>query len=122
MRLTLPTSWASDMDAGNLNRRIAIKRATTTLDGFNEPVNTWATIATVWASMTPVNDAERTRAGETLAQMQCRFVVRYSSITGTVDPRDRLAFDGRDFDINGVKETSRRELLEITATARAETP
>lgn len=110
------------MDAGRLDRRIALKRATVTTNPFNEPEYTWATLATVWASMTPVNDGERMRAGETLANMQCRFVIRWSSTTATVDPRDRLTFDGRDFDINGIKETERRQYLEITATARAETP
>ena len=72
--------------------------------------------------MTPINDAERLRAGETLAQKSARFVIRYSSLSSTVDPRDRIVFDGATYDINGIKEVSRREYLEITATARAETP
>ena len=110
------------MDAGSLDRRITIKRASATVDAFNEPAGSWATLATVWAGMKPVNDAERTRAGETLAQMQIRFTIRWSSVMATVDPRDRLMFDGRTFDINGAKEIARREYLEITATARAETP
>lgn len=110
------------MDAGRMDRRIAVKRATSTTNGFNEPVYTWATLTTVWAAVKPVNDGERMRAGETLANMQCRFTIRWSATTATVDPRDRLTFDGRDFDINGVKETARREYIEITATARAETP
>lgn len=110
------------MDAGRLDRRIALKRATSTANAFNEPVVTWTTIATVWASVMPVNDSERMRAGETLAAKQSRFTIRYSSRVADVDPRDRLTFDGRDYDINGVKEVVRREWLEITATARAETP
>ena len=110
------------MDAGSLDRRITINRANATVDAFNEPTGSWATVATVWAGMKPVNDGERTRAGETLALTQCRFTVRWSAIMALVDPRDRLTFDGRTFDINGVKEISRREYLEITATARAETP
>lgn len=110
------------MDAGRMDRRIAIKRATSTVNSFNEPIYSWTTLATVWAAMTPVNDGERMRAGETLANMQCRFTIRWSKTAATIDPRDRLTFDGREFDINGVKEMSRRQYLEITATARAETP
>lgn len=110
------------MDAGELDRRIVLKRAAVAANAFNEPEYSWRVLATVWAAMTPVKDAERVRAGETLANMQCRFVVRWSATTATVDPRDRITFDGRDFDINGVKEIARREFLEITATARAETP
>ena len=122
MPLTASNSWAADMDAGRLDRRITINRATTTMDGFNEPVQTWGTLATVWANVAPVNDSERLRAGETLASKQSRFTIRYSSTVATVDPRDRLTFDGQVYDINGVKEIKRREMLEITATARAEAP
>jgi SPP1 family predicted phage head-tail adaptor len=110
------------MDAGEFDRRIILRRATTTADEFNEPVETWADLATVWAKATPVMDGERTAAGQTLATKQYRFVIRYSSTTASLDPRDRLMFDGREYDINGVKELTRRELLEITATAKAETP
>lgn len=110
------------MRAGDLDRRIVILRAATTRDAMNEAVPTWSALATVWASVTPVGDGERLRAGQVLASRMVRFVVRYSSVTATVDPRDRVQFDGRVYDINGVKEIGRRVGLEITATARAETP
>ncbi|WP_396190311.1 head-tail adaptor protein [Flavobacterium sp.] len=48
--------------------------------------------------------------------------MRYSTTAATIDPRDRLTFEGRDYDINGVKDVGRRQYIEITATARAETP
>lgn len=110
------------MRAGHLNRRITIARRSGTANAFNEPGETWTTVTTVWASMTPISDGERTRAGETLAQKAARFVIRYSTTTSSVDPRDRLIFDGATYDINGVKEISPNEYLELTATARAETP
>lgn len=110
------------MDAGRLDRRITLKRATSTANAFNEAVETWSSLATVWASVVPISDSERMRAGETLAAKKSRFTIRWSSTVADVDPRDRLTFDGRDYDINGVKEVGRREYLEITATARAETP
>lgn len=110
------------MDAGRFDRRVVLKRATSSMNGFNEPELTWNTLATVWASVVPVSDAERMRAGETLAAKQSRFTIRYSSTVADLDPKDRLTFDGRDYDLNGVKELGRREYLEITATARAEAP
>lgn len=91
-------------------------------NGFNEQVASWQPLAQVWAAAVPVSDGERLRAGETLAFTKYRFTVRHSVQIKTVDARDRLTFDGRTFDINGVKEISRREGYEITATARAETP
>lgn len=108
--------------AGTLDRRVKIRRATFSTNGFNEQVESWADLGTVWASVTPISDGERFRAGEMLAAKSSRFVIRYSSKVASVDPRDRLVFDGREYDINGVKEIGRREALEITATARAESP
>ena len=110
------------MLAGRLDRRITILRATVAADIFNEQVETWGTLAVVWAHAAPVMDAERQRAGETLASKSYRFTIRYSSDIADIDPRDRVTFDGRTYDVQGVKEIGRREGLEITATARAETP
>ena len=110
------------MDAGRLDRRIVIQRATTSADAFNQPLETFAALATVWAAAVPVSDGERMKAGQTLAGKMTRFTIRYSSEVADVDPRDRIVFDGRTYDIAGVKELGRREGLEITATARAETP
>ncbi len=39
-----------------------------------------------------------------------------------IDPKDRVRFEGRVYDIVGVKEIGRREGLEITAVARPDTP
>lgn len=110
------------MKAGNLDRRIAITRRTGGVNAFNEPVDIWETVTTIWASETPISDGERLRAGETLAQKASRFVVRYSAITATITPIDRISYEGKVWDINGVKEIGRREGFEITATARADTP
>jgi SPP1 family predicted phage head-tail adaptor len=110
------------MDSGSLDRRIRLKRRKPGENELGEPVDLWFTMATVWAHVAPVNDGERWRAGETLAAKLCRFTIRYSSTVASLDPRDRIEYDGRTWDINGVKEMKRREKLEITATARAEQP
>ena len=108
------------MQAGRLADRIAIRRATVAADGFNEPVETWATLATVWASAMPVMDGERWQAGQTIAQQSYRFTIRWSSAVADVNPRDRILFGGKEYDINGVKDTVVNTWREITATARAE--
>lgn len=108
--------------AGKMDRRISILRASKAKDGYNAEVLTWHPFASVWAEAIPVLDAERLRAGETLGSKKYRFIVRYNPDTATVDHRDRVVFDGREYDVNGAKEVGRRELVEITATARAQTP
>lgn len=106
--------------AGKMDRRVNVLRAAKSKDGFNADVLTWHPFASRWAEAVPVNDAERLRAGEVLGQKKYRFVLRSDPDTRTIDHRDRLTFDGLEYDINGVKEIGRREFVEITATARAQ--
>lgn len=108
--------------AGKLDRRVTILRGSKSKDALNADILVWTAFASVFAMVMPVNDAERLRAGETLGLKSSRITVRYSKTMATVDHRDRLQFDGRLYDINGVKEVGRREFIEITATARAQTP
>lgn len=110
------------LNAGSLDRRIVIQRASLARDAMNSQVATWNPIATVWAKAEPIQDGERLRAGETLASKKYRFTIRWAVTVSQVDPRDRVVFEGRTYDVNGVKEIGRRVGLEITATARAETP
>ena len=106
------------MRAGNLDRRIVIQRFTETRDEFNEPVRSWATLATVWASYEPLTDGEAFRAGETMAEASARFVVRYSTTLAGLNPKDRLTFDGGTWEIIRTKEIGRREAIEITTKSR----
>ena len=108
------------MKAGKLDRRVTLQRFTSTVDAYNEPVLTWATLAVRWASYEPLSDGERFRAGETAADASARFVIRWSSTVEDLNPKDRLTFDGVTYQILRVKEIGRREGLEITAAARAD--
>lgn len=108
------------MKATGRNRLITIERATTVQDEFGEPIETWATLLEVFAEAVPVSDGEKVAAAEVSATISMRFRVLYSSTIADVNPKDRISFDGRDYDIWGVKEIGRREGLEITAAARAD--
>ncbi len=108
------------MKSGDLDRRIAIERATVTVNGYNEEVRSWTILATVWAAVWPIADGERWRAGEVGATVTHRFRIRWSSTVSDITPADRISFDGRIFEISGSKEIGRREGIEITASARAE--
>ena len=108
--------------AGSLDRRIRIERATTSKDAFNEDIEAWATLATVWAAKIEIPDGEVWRASEVSAQITTRFQIRWNSVIATVDERDRIVYEGRVFDITRIKEIGRREGREITAHARSERP
>ena len=110
----------AQLDAGQLNRKIVITRAAYNKDVMGQSIQTWNTLCTVWARYTPISDAEKVRLVEVYAEMAARFVIRWSSLVSNVDARDRINFDGRVFDIIGVKETERRRWLEISAGTRGE--
>lgn len=108
------------MKSGKLDRRLTIERFTTTRDEFNDPVETWATLAEVWASKEDVRDTERVAAQEVGAAITTRFQIRWSNDVADVNPKDRLVCEDKTYAIVAVKEIGRRRGLELSATARAD--
>jgi len=110
------------ISAGAMDRRVQFQRFTDADDGFST-VQNWANHGTaVWAQKTDVSDAERFRASEVSAIITSRFVVRHSTFTAGITPKDRLVCEGVTYDISGKKEgKGRRVSFEITAAARADT-
>jgi SPP1 family predicted phage head-tail adaptor len=108
------------MTAGKLDRRIAIQRATVTPNEFNDPIETWSDLTTVWAKRRDASATESYRAQEVGAEITARFTVRWSSVVASVTPRDRLRFDGRLYNITAVRDVGRNRWREIDAVARAD--
>lgn len=108
------------MDAGKLDRRVQFRRSTLTDDGFTT-AEAWGNHgAPVWASKREASDRERLAAMEVSATITARFHVRFSAFTAGITPKDRLACEGREYNITGIKELGRRVGFEITASARAD--
>jgi SPP1 family predicted phage head-tail adaptor len=106
--------------AGELDRRITIQRATVTRNEFNEPIESWGDLTTVWAKRRDASAAEAYRAQEVGAEITARFTVRWSMIAATVNPSDRLSFEGKLYNITAVRDVGRKQWREIDAVARAE--
>lgn len=105
-------------NAGRLDRRIQFQRAGKVDDGL-QVTEAWANHgAQIWAGRKDVSDAERAQAGWIEATVASRFTVRSSVFTRGLTAKDRLICDALIFDITGIKEVGRRDLLEITAVAR----
>ena len=107
-------------EIGSLDRRIVLLRSTKVADAFNQPIETFATLATVWASFMPVSDSEKERANEVHSELMGRFIIRWALAWADLGTKDRVSFDGRSFDIRGVKEIGRHVGFEITAATRGE--
>ena len=107
------------LHAGQLDRRVTIQQATFAQNGMGEPIATWADVATVWGSFTPLAGREPFVSDQLAAFQQARFTLRYRSDV-TLTPKMRLVMDSRTYQILAVAEPVRRETIEVTAEARAE--
>lgn len=115
------------MRAGRLDRRITIQRKESEPSDSGEPIDTWETLATVWASMSPVRGDERFDAPQLIAGEQIEFRVRWSSILAGLNALDRIIYPTQNHphishihDILAVHEIGRREGLQIIAWRRAD--
>ncbi|AOW22228.1 phage head-tail adapter protein [Sphingomonas melonis TY] len=107
------------INAGDLDRRITILRATAADDGLSSVPGEMKTMAQRWANKTDVSDGERMRASEQGQEITSRFLVRDDSVTRTIDGRDMLVCEGRTYAVVGTKEYGGRRVgIEITAIAR----
>lgn len=84
------------MRAGRLNTRVGILRKTRATNTFGEEIETWNTIATVWAEIVPLRGAERFAAMQTVAQIETKVRIRYRK---GLTPLDRLYFWEKQHDI-----------------------
>ena len=78
-------------------------------------------LAEVAAGVTDVSAGESYRAQEIGAEITTRFLIRWSPDVASVDPRDRIGFDGLEYNITAVRDIGRQRWREIDAVRRAET-
>lgn len=105
------------IEAGKLNRQITLERRSMAQDATGSPIETWNTLATVWAEKVDMRGSERYTAAQTVAQLDTKFRIRYRH---GLTPIDRITYDGRVYDVGGILEIGRAEGLEFHAKARAE--
>lgn len=107
------------MRAGKLDRRLVIQRKSITYSSSGAPVESWATLATVWAQARPVRGDERFSTRQLVGSAVMTFHIRYRSDLA-LSVLDRLSYDGKTWDIADIRELGRRVGTEIDATARAD--
>lgn len=106
----------SSSRAGKYDRKIELQTLVITRDpDSGEEIHTWTLLKRVWAQYLPFRQQERFSAGREVAVFSARFVIRY--LTGIAE-KDRIVFDGKNWDIIGISERTRRVDLEITAEVK----
>lgn len=103
-----------------LDRRIRIERNTPVQDEYGQETENWSELVTLHASWRRASTKETLASAEVSATASDVFEIRWSPAWSSVNPRDRLVFDGRVYDISAVTEIGRREGLRINALARTE--
>lgn len=106
------------MRAGDLDRSIDIQASTAVQNTVGEPILTWSNVAaSVPARVMPTRGGERFTAQQVVGDAVVTFRIRYR--TG-LTVRNRLVYNGKNWDIRDIREIGRREGLEIDATARSD--
>lgn len=110
--------------AQDLDRRITITRY---VDGGPNEIGEivdgeWQDRFTVWAKREDVSDGERFAAGGIGGFLTARFIVRSSENTRSILPSDMIRHEGREWNLQGMKERDegRRRFLELTASVDAD--
>lgn len=102
---------------GQLDRRITLQSRTTAANAYGEPIETWSTLATVWAAVEyPITGSdEQTQQGLNIASTRANFTIRHRSDIGFVN---RIQYNSDTWDIERISEDGRKSFLVITAERR----
>jgi SPP1 family predicted phage head-tail adaptor len=95
-------AWKPASMAGELNRRVELQSKTVTYDSYNQPVETWATIATVWAFIITSGGGEFFAAQKVNADTEAVFKIRYRT---DVTVENRIKYGDRIFQILAINES-----------------
>ena len=100
-------------DIGKKNKRVAIQTRTVTYNSYNEPIESWADTATVWAGIINSGGGEFYAAQKLNADTQAVISIRFYSGLTTLN---RIKYGSRIFEIlhvNDVNERHREMLLAV---------
>lgn len=87
------------MQAGRLDQRVTIERATITQDDWGQVTETWAPLATVWAAVEPLNGREFIAAASVQSEVTTRMRLRYRNDLASTD---RITHEGTVYDIQAI--------------------
>jgi SPP1 family predicted phage head-tail adaptor len=113
------------MQAGRLDRRITVQRATSTQARTGQPVLTFEDWLERSAQVKHLSGRELLAAQQLVADVDTQFSLRYDAQVKTITPTEtyRIEYDARLYDVRYSQEDTdqpRRRAWKILARARAE--
>jgi len=110
------------MRIGKSDRRIKVQRYTTSTNAYGERVQTWSTLLTVWAELMKTGEGmtERITTDQDMPVQRVRFKIRSSSDSRGIKADDRVLYNLKYYNIQGIEEVGRQDqlvlLCQITGT------
>lgn len=98
----------SKTDPGKRDRRITIRQRTLSKDEYNQDVETWSTLATVWAGVIDQAGGESYQSDQLTVDRVTNFDVRYDS---RYNEQMRILFDSRFYKIVSIVRPDRKRSL-----------
>jgi SPP1 family predicted phage head-tail adaptor len=95
------------MRAGLLRQRIQLQSRTLSANSLGDPIETWATYATVSARIAPLSGRERWAAMQYAAETTHRIEIRARD---GIKAEDRILFDDRVFRIDAILDKEERSI------------
>ena len=100
------------MRIGRSDRRITIERATASLNAYGEEALSWATLITVWAELQKTSGLNESISDrQDTATQTLNFKIRSSTDSRAVTTKDRVLYDSKYYDIQGIEEIGRLDQL-----------
>lgn len=87
------------MVPGRMRWRVQIQRFTESIDAYRQRQKTWSTVATRWAEIVTLSGRELTSAQQRQAQTTHRVTLRHLGAEGSITPKDKVVFRGREFHV-----------------------
>ena len=94
------------MRAGRLRHKVVLQQPNPTVDTYGQPVRGWATVATVYAAVEPLNGREFFKAQEIQSETKVRMRLRYGSELASLTAAWRVTFDGKVYNILSIIQPS----------------
>ena len=106
------------MRAGRLNRRISIRKSTSSPDSYGGQIPTWSTVLNdAWAQVRPLSMREMWQADQVSSPIDTEFLLRYA--TG-ITPSMIVVYDGKEYNIHSVIDVGDKHTeLRILASRRS---
>ena len=96
------------MRAGLLRNRVTVQSLAVAQNEFNEEIETWSDLATVWARVQPMPGREFFAGSETMDQQPVVFTFRKRGGITLDEKTRRLVWDSKNYDITSISDVAGR--------------